>query len=195
MGTLENTYCKNTDANLRRYKDTGWTYIEKLNDGNDFIVARTELGRELCHTVSKDSNLLNHFKLIEDASPDVCYGIKGIGPCDTGVSIVKDNSGTEGHVGITELDCGMWKGDPLNLNSISVDTSFVFPVGVTTGRFEDANNHEKQYGESKIITMLEHILSLQIHLTGGSYINVNDMLKELGKFDFYPNPSGRKIDE
>lgn len=195
MDNLKNTYCKKTEDNLRRYYSSGWTPITLLNEGEDFIVAKLCFSREVCYTVSKDSPLLNHFRLIEDASPNACYGIKGIGPCDTGVSIVKDRSGIEDHVGMTELDCGMWKGDPLNLNSISVDTSFVFPVGVTTGRFEEVNNHEKQYGESKIIIILEHILSLQTHLTGGSYINVNDMLKELGKFDFYPNPSGRKIDE
>ena len=194
MGTLENTYCKNTEDNLRRYKSTGWTHIDKLDEGEDFIVARMCLGREVCYRVNKDSNILNHIKLIEDASPNACYGIKGIGPCDTGVSIVKDRSGIEGHVGMTELDCGMWKGESLNLDSISVDTSFVYPVGVTTGRFEDFYNHEKQYGESKIITMLEHILSLQIHLTGGSYINVDDMIKELNKFNFYPNPIGKRID-
>lgn len=78
MGTLENTYCKNTEDNLRRYKSTGWTHIDKLDEGEDFIVARMCLGREVCHTVSKDSRLLNHFRLIEDATKDGCYGIVGI---------------------------------------------------------------------------------------------------------------------
>lgn len=44
MGTLENTYCKNTEDNLRRYKATGWIHIDKLDEGNDFIVARRNYG-------------------------------------------------------------------------------------------------------------------------------------------------------
>ena len=37
MGTLENTYCKNTEDNLRRYKATGWTHIDKLDEGNRLL--------------------------------------------------------------------------------------------------------------------------------------------------------------
>ena len=181
MGTLENTYCKNTEDNLRRYKATGWTHIDKLDEGNDFIVARRNLGREIYHMVSKDSGLLNHFRLIEDASPDVCYGIVGI----------KETYGDES----SSNAIGPWNGDVLKLDTLSVDTNFKFPTGITTGTYTDINNHDKQYGESKIISILEHVLSLQVHLTGGSYINVDDMIKELSKFGFHPNPNGRKIDE
>lgn len=201
MGTLENTYCKNTEDNLRRYKATGWTHIDKLDEGNDFIVARRNLGREICHMVSKDSGLLNHFRLIEDASPDVCYGIVGITESysEGGFYVnnkPKDIIGMEGHAGIIELDCSMWKGgDSSTTNTVSVNVGFEFPIGLTTGSYVDVNNHVKQYGESNITTMLEHILSLQVHLTGGSYINVGDMIKELNKFGFHPNPNGRKIDE
>ncbi len=173
MDTLENTYCKNTEYNLRRYNTTGWTHIDKLDDGEDFIVARMSIGREVCYKVGKDSNLLNHLKLIEDATPDGCYGI----------------------VGIKEEGITFNFADKESISKIEIDTNFQFPIGLTTGTYTDVNNHEKQYGESKIITLLEHILSRQVHLTGGSYINVDDMIKELGKFGFYPNPNGRKIDE
>lgn len=180
MSTLENTYCKNTEDNLRRYKSTGWTHIDKLDEGEDFIVARMCLGREVCHTVSKDSELLNHFRLIEDASPDACYGIVGIKETYSGESF--------SNVIVP------WNGDVLKLDTLSVDNNFNFPIGITTGSYENVNDHEKQYGESKIISILEHILSLQVHLTGGSYIKVDDMVKELNKFNFYPNPIGKRID-
>lgn len=203
MSTLENTYCKNTEDNLRRYKATGWEYVEQLNGcGDDFIVARKNLGREICYKVSKNSSLLNHFKLIENAIPDVCYGIVGITESYSEGGFYVDNKlknplGIEGHAGITELDCGMWKGgDSSTTNTVSVNVGFEFPIGLTTGTYAaDVNNHDKQYGESKIITILEHILSLQVHLTGGSYINVSEMIKELNKFGFHPNPNGRKFDE
>ncbi len=172
MGTLENTYCENTRGNLKRYEATGWKYVEQLNEGDDFIIARRNLGKEICYIVSKDSGLLNHFRLIENANPDVCYGV----------------------VGIKEEGITFNFTDKESISKIKIDTSFQFPIGLTTGTYTDVNNHEKQYGESNIITMLEQVLSLQVHLTGGSYINVDDMIKELNKFGFYPNSNGKRID-
>lgn len=174
MPSLENTYCKNTEDNLKRYNATGWTYIDKLDKGEDFIVARMVLGREVCYGVSKDSGLLNHFKLIEDAKPGVCYGI----------------------VGIKEKGITIDFTDKESINKIEIDTNFQFPIGITSGKYNvNIESSDESYTKVKITAILEHILSLQKHFTGGSYINVDEMIKELANFDLYPNPNGRKIDE
>ena len=52
---LENTYCGNTDANMKRYNDNGWTYIDGLSRGNQLLlVAEVVLGREVCYAVGPE---------------------------------------------------------------------------------------------------------------------------------------------
>ena len=52
---LENTYCGNTDANMKRYNDNGWTYIDSLSRGNQLLlVAEVVLGREVCYAVGPE---------------------------------------------------------------------------------------------------------------------------------------------
>lgn len=170
MSTLENTYCKYTIGNLKRYENAGWTYIKKLNDGNDFIVARRNLGREICHLVNKDSNLLKHLKLLENTNLETCYDI----------------------IGIKELPESL---NSVILSEVNKDIKFIFPNGLVSTDYTEVsvNNEEKVYPESKIKVIIEHIISLQKHFTGGSYIKVDEMIKELNKFGFYPNPIGKDI--
>ena len=52
---LENTYCSNTDANMKRYNDNGWTYIDSLSRGSQLLlVAGVVLGREVCYAVGAE---------------------------------------------------------------------------------------------------------------------------------------------
>ena len=180
MNNLNNTYCDNNEKNLSRYITNGFVHVSKLDEGSDFIVGKTVLGRDICHTVSNNYSGLQHYKFIEDVEEYTkdylgVIGNRGPGPGPNGICVTdKDLNSTSG---------------------LSVDTSFVFPVGLTTSGVIDVNNHEKQYGESKVLAMLEHILSFQKNLIGGNWINVDDVIREVNKFGFYPNSHGRKIDE
>lgn len=173
MNNLNNTYCDNNEKNLARYITNGFAHVSKLDDGSDFIVGKTVLGRDICHTVSNNHGGLQHYKFIDDVEEQTkeylgIIGNRGPGPGLKGIRVT---------------------------DVLSIDTSFVFPVGLTTGGDIDVNNHEKQYDESKVLAMLEHILSFQKNLIGGNWINVDDVIREVNKFGFYPNPNGRKIDE
>ena len=186
MSNLRNTYCNNNEKNLARYIDNGFKLVKskvfnlkELDEAKDFIIAQSvlEIG-DVCYIVNKDNAKLQHYKFIDDVEEQTkeYLGIIGNrGPGPNGICVTDED---------------------LNSTSVlSIDTSFVFPVGITTGGDIDVNNHEKHYGESKVLAMLEHILSFQKNLIGGNWINVDDVIREINKFGFYPNSHGRKIDE
>ena len=191
MSNLRNTYCNNNEKNLARYIDNGFKLVKskvfnlkELDEAKDFIIAQSvlEIG-DVCYIVNKDNAKLQHYKFIDDVEE---YTKEYLG-------IIGNRGPGPGLKGIRVTD------EVLNYTSgLSIDTSFVFPVGLTTGGDIDVNNHEKQYGESKVITILEHILSFQTpanQWSNSNTLNVDTIIRELNKFGFYPNPHGRKIDE
>lgn len=173
MNNFENTYCNATEENIERYNKNGFTYVEKLNNGNDYLIAYIVLGREVCYKVDKDFEPLSKFKLLEDVE----YKI------DTPTNIA-------GNIIFVPSD-----EKTMTLSIIHDDPS---NIGVTTSTAGITLKSDiKQYSHNTVVEIMEHLLSFQRssnQYSIGSVLDTKIMIIELNKLGFIVNPNGKNLE-
>lgn len=181
MEKLEKTYCNNTDNNLNRYISNGFTYVSKFNSGEDYIIAYTALGREICYKVGKDMEGISLFKLIEDEESGVTVWSQPV--------LVENTDGVFADTFAKNT-----------LEKITTDikefswNDFFKPQPDNSYQLGDET---KMYSHNNVIQIMEHLLSFQRssnHYSVGSVLDTKIMIMELNKFGFIVNPNGKNIE-